>query len=61
MNMPLIQKPSTKRAPKTTARKSEVLAVTRDGVKILRPVSRSTHFTASQAREAIARALGKSL
>lgn len=61
MNMPLIQKSvSPKRSAKTAMRKPEVLGVTKDGVKILRPANKSTNFTAKEAREAVARALGKS-
>jgi ribosomal protein L7/L12 len=61
MNMPLIQKPkSSQGASKTRTRKSEVLGVTKDGVKILKPVRKATNFTVKEAREAVARALGKS-
>jgi hypothetical protein len=61
MNMPLIQKSaSAKSLPRSASRKPEVLGVTKDGVKILRPVRKATNFTAKEAREAVARALGKS-
>jgi hypothetical protein len=65
MNMPIIQKSAqksvtTKALPRSGTRKAEVLGVTKDGVKILKPVHKATNFTAKEAREAVARALGKS-
>jgi hypothetical protein len=62
MNMPLVQKTApSKRRPKNGTRKSEVLGVTKDGVKILKPARAPTNFTIEEVREAVARVLGKSV
>ena len=62
MNMPLVQKTApSKRRTKTGMRKSEVLGVTKDGVKILKPARAPTNFTVEEVREAVARVLGKSV
>jgi hypothetical protein len=62
MNMPLVQKPApSKRRSKAGTRKSEVLGVTKDGVKILKPARAPTNFTIEEVREAVARVLGKSV
>jgi len=35
---------------------SKVLGITKDGVRILKPRGRATHFTQKEVREAVARA-----
>lgn len=62
MNMPLIQKSAApKRRSTSVTRRPEVLGVTKDGVKILKPTRAPTNFTVEEVREAVARALGKSV
>ena len=39
-----------------TFRGHEVLAVTKDGVRILKPKGKATHFTTKEIREAVAAA-----
>ena len=62
MNMPLIQKSAApKRRSTSGTRRPEVLGITKDGVKILKPTRAPTNFTVEEVREAVARALGKSV
>jgi hypothetical protein len=51
-------KVTSRKAPKVTSRRaSKIMGTTSDGVRILKPKARATHFTANELEAAISRAL----
>jgi hypothetical protein len=51
--------PRRKTTVRSASRKHKVIGVTRDGVEILQPTARPTHFTSDEIRETIRKVLAE--